>query len=738
MKTGDIISDFCSALDDEVAYLMNEGGRPVPAADGSLVYRGNEGYLYIFDLETDFYLADGAPVRVRSGSREAKGEVVATEGCEITIMLTESIGDLVHRAEIYCEPWFLLTALQERLREASTRNLDLAHKVLRPASMRTAIFVRPKAALTGQEDAVRMAAEREITFLWGPPGTGKTETLARMVRAFCATGRRILVVSHCNVAVDGAMLRAAAHLGGAAAAGRIVRYGFARLPDLRQSDLLAVNLAAARHPQLRDRQRELLADRRSLLAGLRSGGKAGNRLREIERTLREVRVILKEAEATIAREAQVLGCTLAKAAVDPVVYEGDYDVVLLDEASMAYIPQVFFASSLAREKLVLSGDFRQLAPVALAETGAVSRWLKRDIFTHTGITATADGGKEPDIAVLRVQRRMHPAIAGFVNDTVYGGILYNAAETAGLGSIAGAAPFPGTVIGLIDVSQWPAYCYRHDQSRLNPLTALVSTTLAYQAVKSGLSAGLLTPYAAQARLLSALTAGMQAPPGVRPDAGRVIAATVHRFQGAEKDMVVLDLVDAFRQRSPGRILADRTGEAALRLVNVAVTRARGKLLVLAHREFLESRLPGDAILLKLFRFIEQHGRIIKGGDLLKEMPAQIQGEFFSITWHGARWPSLDSWRKDAGSAAEIQLDWPSAAGPPDREALAELQKRLARGSRLSIRAGRPEDFPGVLRRHTTRHASAWAPCTVFDRNTLWYGCPWPEFFSPGQQPSHPG
>lgn len=118
----------------------------------------------------------------------------------------------------------------------------------------------------------------------------------------------------------------------------------------------------------------------TLLAGLRAGGVRGERLTAVERALRDLRENLKEATARVCRAARVIGCTLSTAATDPVIFGDQYDFVLLDEASMAYIPQVFYAASLARRKLVVSGDFRQLAPVALAGTPGVERWLKRDIF----------------------------------------------------------------------------------------------------------------------------------------------------------------------------------------------------------------------------------------------------------------------------------------------------------------------------------------------------------------------
>ena len=279
-----------------------------------------------------------------------------------------------------------------------------------------------------------------------------------------------------------------------------------------------------------ERIRELENERGELLARLRAGGARDKRLSDVEQALRNLRTALKEAAARVSRAARVIGCTLSTAAIDPVIYQDHYDFVLLDEASMAYIPQVVFAS-LAGRKLVVSGDFRQLAPVALAGTPRVERWLKRDIFEETGITAAFEQGLAPDIAVLRLQRRMHPAIAGFVNDFVYGGLLYNAPETAGRAKLANAGPCPGAALTLVDLSDLPAYCYRHGSSRFNPLSAFMALMLARQLRSDGLTVGLLAPYAAQARLLNALTAGLLGAAGARAGAAGVTAATVHRFQG---------------------------------------------------------------------------------------------------------------------------------------------------------------------------------------------------------------
>ena len=723
----EIISALNEALDEEINHLLHEGGRPLMAVDGVLIYHGETGFLYAFELEVETFLIDGTPVRIQSGHQETRGEVVTVRGQELTLALNENLGDYVERAEIYCEPWFLLAALQERLREVPERNLKMALAVLEKVSAQPRRFIPPSAAIGAQDEAVRMAGDREITFIWGPPGTGKTETLARIARLFYEQGLRVLIVSHANVAVDGAVLRAAAQIGETSAAGLVTRCGWARLPALRQSSLVTSSLAAARRPDLGVWRLELEAERNILIAGLRAGRQPNDgRLRKVEQSLREVRTLLKEVEAGLVMKARVLGSTLSMAATDPVIYQGHYDAVLLDEASMAYIPQVFFAASLARLKIVVSGDFRQLAPVALAGTEGVARWLKRDIFDQAGIIAAFDAGKKPDIAVLHCQRRMHPAIAGFANDAVYGGLLYNAPEMSGRAKLAAAGPCPEAALVLVDLSDMPALCHQHGHSRFNPLSAFLALTLARQVRLNGLTVGLLTPYSAQAWLLNALIAGLLGATGARSEESGLVAATIHRFQGAEQDAVVLDLVDSFPQRGPGGILSRREGNATQRLINVAVTRARGKLFVLAHRAFLESRLPGDSAVRQLFRFIQQNGCVLKGRELLALMPGHVQGENLDINWYTERRSTLEDWQDDLPPMGSIQMDWPAVAGPLGRLATSALQRALAGGARLSLRTGRPSSFPANLKPYTVRYPSARIPLTAIDRRIFWYGCPWPD------------
>src|SRR5690606_38246913 len=85
----------------------------------------------------------------------------------------------------------------------------------------------------------------------------------------------------------------------------------------------------------------------------------------------------------------------------------------------------------------------------------------------------------------------------------------------------------------------------------------------------------------------------------------VVASTVHRFQGSERSLIIIDLVDGFPQKRPGSLSYGGPGSDAMRLINVAITRAQNKLIILADLRFLYDRLGRDSTVLQILKLIEE-------------------------------------------------------------------------------------------------------------------------------------
>ena len=127
-------------------------------------------------------------------------------------------------------------------------------------------------------------------------------------------------------------------------------------------------------------------------------------------------------------------------------------------------------------------------------------------------------------------------------------------------------------------------------SRFNERTAQLCVQLAIEAIQGGIeTVAIITPYVEQSRLVRQLLADAR----LEPD--RVECRTVHRFQGNERDMVILDTVDT-APMPPGVLLAGSSGRSsAPNLINVSISRARGKLVIIADVAYFESRCPDSVI-----------------------------------------------------------------------------------------------------------------------------------------------
>ena len=202
---------------------------------------------------------------------------------------------------------------------------------------------------------------------------------------------------------------------------------------------------------------------------------------------------------------------------------------------MAYIPQIVFSAGLARKHFICMGDFAQLPPIVQSDS---SNSLNNDIFQYCGIVNAVNSGHGHEwLCMLDTQYRMHPDIAAFSSFTMYRGLLRSGENMQGKRkAIVDSEPFPGNALRLVDLSGMLSVCIKTaDQSRVNVLSALISFGLAINAAKEN-EVGIITPYHAQSRLLYAMArdvaeSGLKLKP--------LSCATVHQFQGSEKDIIIL-------------------------------------------------------------------------------------------------------------------------------------------------------------------------------------------------------
>ena len=324
-----------------------------------------------------------------------------------------------------------------------------------------------------------------------------------------------------------------------------------------------------------------------------------NKITDISIRLESIEAELREVEKRIVAEAQVIATTLSKTYMNSMVNERCFDVVILDEMSMAPLPVVYIAASHATKSVILIGDPQQLAPIAQAKdkNELVKRWLGTDLFTHRGITLELSSEGYENSTLLEYQSRMHPEISTIARKYVYDGLIQDI-EREKREDYSQVLPLPEKHLVLCDTSDASPVAIRPESSRINIYHALCSIALARQALSTlpedgtqqgKQRIGIVTPYRKQSKLLQNLINDASLKELVR-------VGTVHKFQGLEFDVVIFDTVES--PDIPPRIdfIAGGKGTDALRLINVALTRARHKLIIVANAKHVRNARFGDQTL----------------------------------------------------------------------------------------------------------------------------------------------
>lgn len=662
----DYVREFHEALDDEIKAAQESGGSKAFVVDGKYVGTQRDLHTYLFTCESELKLPDDVPINLEYQRIKVNGVLLSKERMEVVLGVEDFIEDTVPQAILHTEPWFLLEALQNRLLESSEGpgcNRPLAMQTLSNDPGTATVSHLPEDSWLPQIEAYmgpgkapdqhkRRAVSKILastnTYVWGPPGTGKTFTLGMAVAALVDQGRSVLVTAHSNAAVDVAMLSAASHLVNRPGyqEGRFLRFGPTTNPEFEKYPLLNIRgILEKQSPELIATIKRFERSRARIISQLRKRGLAREEKKQLKVALKEVREALspfyeelRAREKEIVGSAKVIAATLSKSTISEDIFGRRFDFVIVDEVSMAFIPHVAFTGTLANSAIAVFGDFRQLAPIAQAETEKANQWLKRDVFQQAGIEQTVNGGgDDPRMALLAMQYRMHPEISAGPNQLFYQGRLEDSPDVAQRTErIGDLSPLSNQRLALIDSAKLglKAYLDYGSYSHYNPFSALLTMGVVSTLRASGAqTVGVVTPYAAQARLLSALAKDE----GISDEC---LVATVHRFQGSEQEVIVFDGVDDKPMWKLGVLLRGRIGSTAMRLINVAVTRAKGKFVGLFNREFFRRHLDDGESTWEMLQHMERRGAV-------------TQPHWEEISQVVSTWPGIIQYHPNHASCADV-------------------------------------------------------------------------------------
>ena len=464
-----------------------------------------------------------------------------------------------------------------------------------------------------QKIAIENALSCENFFLiHGPFGTGKTRTLVELISQETRQGHKVLATAESNAAIDNILERLMENK----------KLNLTRLghPQRVSKNNIAYSLAyKVENHELNKRIKKIhkkidkLIEKRSTFtkptpqfrrgysdydilynASKDKGGRgiSAEKMKsmaqwidynqEIDELHSDIKRIENKMINKIIEESDVILATNSSSALESIA-RTKFDVAIIDEASQATIPSILIPIAKAH-RFILAGDHKQLPPTIISQkAGELEKTLFEALIK-----------KYPQKSqLLNVQYRMNKLLMKFPNAEFYNNSLKSdsSVDKININDIIDASYEEEALlfIDTSDVDDNNEMHLRDSKSIINRLEAKVAVGIANDYLVAGVSEddiGIISPYADQVKIIQEKTP--------------VEVKTVDGFQGREKEIIIISTV---RSNSHGNIgfLSD------LRRLNVAITRAKRKLIIIGNKNTLEN----NPTYFRLIKFVEDENLLIK-------------------------------------------------------------------------------------------------------------------------------
>lgn len=431
-----------------------------------------------------------------------------------------------------------------------------------------------------QEAAVnKVLHAKDVAIVHGPPGTGKTTTLVEAIYETLHRESQVLVCAQSNMAVDWI-------------SEKLVDRGVSVLrignPSRVNDKMLSFTYerrfeSHPDYPHLWGIRRAI----RELYSRNRKGAERENirqKINSLKDRATELEIRINES---LFSEARVIACTLASSA-NRLLMGQKFGTLFIDEAAQALEAACWIPIAKA-DRVIFAGDHCQLPPTVKcyeALRGGLGETLMQAVVRN----------KPGVVSLLTLQYRMNDEIMRFSSEWFYGGVLRSAPEVKYRSILDFDTPiewmntegmdcneeFVGESYGRINkpeaelcIGQLKRYITRIGRERF---------------LSERIDVGIISPYKAQVQYLRQL---MKRDSFFKPYRQLITVNTVDGFQGQERDVILISLVRANEEGQIG-FLND------LRRMNVAITRARMKLIILGDA----STLTRHAFYRKLYDYIK--------------------------------------------------------------------------------------------------------------------------------------
>jgi hypothetical protein len=203
-------AEFRTALREELeAARRASASGAIQLVNGRRIAQVGGAYQYLFLVESALNAPDDSPGDLYvPGAKPVETTIISVDGLAVTLSVPLDLGAFVPRAALQSDLTHLLRTLIERIEELADKENPAGDRLLGAAAPSgEQATIEPSALNVEQMAAVASSVGRDTTFIWGPPGTGKTRTIGQIGVELLRRGRSLLLVSHTNAVVQASPAR---------------------------------------------------------------------------------------------------------------------------------------------------------------------------------------------------------------------------------------------------------------------------------------------------------------------------------------------------------------------------------------------------------------------------------------------------------------------------------------------------------------------------------------------------
>jgi ATP-dependent RNA/DNA helicase IGHMBP2 len=539
----------------------------------------------------------GTPISFFKDTERKYGQIKSISEKEITAIIDSEVPDWLEEGKIGIDIYYseksykegeraLQRILEDKKDRKEKRDLLLGYSNPSPnfeSIPDIANHIDKNRFNPSQVQAIQAIIETQDSLvIQGPPGTGKTSVLVEAIRILVISGKKVLISTPTNSALDLLLEKILPHELKPIRIGQTSRVSEALLPftidSLSERHSLNKSINKFKKQAANIRKKATRFHRNFGAKEREEKSQAWNDFKGIKETIRNTERQLEKD--LIHKHNPVLATNVS--ASQSILNKEPFDICILDEATQSLEP-IAWIPILRAEKIIFAGDENQLPPTILSG--------EEDLLNTLFLKATESFRDSKRFQFLNTQYRMEEEILGFSNQEFYGNLVQT--DTSVINRKKIHNPMFSSPLVFIDTAGtgFEEESSKESDSIKNSGEAEVLIKILQSLLDTievnPLDIGIIAPYKEQVfcirELLPAELANME-------------VATVDSFQGREKDIIIVSLTRSNDESEIG-FLKD------YRRMNVSLTRAKKILIVIGD----SATLSGDDFYNRFLKYSREHG-----------------------------------------------------------------------------------------------------------------------------------